>query len=181
MLWSPYVIGHTIIFSSCGFYLSIFYLFFPRLISAVGDWMSTVLRQWCGPSANLECRSETCCARLAGNTGRKKVAKNRNLGTIAQICRAISSQLKHVSTIGKQNLFSSNMSSTCTHNMVNLGPLTAEIGSGVWGIQQISTGFASCHRYCSDVELPEANQTFHDVGPSPGLVHYIHLSGGSCP
>jgi len=27
---------------------------------------------WCGPSVNLECRSEICCARLAGNTGRKK-------------------------------------------------------------------------------------------------------------
>jgi len=25
------------------------------------------------------------------------------------------------------------MSSTCSHNMVNFGPLTAEIGSGVWG------------------------------------------------
>jgi len=24
---------------------------------------------WCGPSANLECMSETCCARLAGNAG----------------------------------------------------------------------------------------------------------------
>ena len=34
--------------------------------------------------------------------GRKKVAKNRHLGTIAQLCRAISSQLTHVSTIGKK-------------------------------------------------------------------------------
>jgi len=31
----------------------------------------------------------------------KKVAKSRHLGTIAQICRAISSQLRHVSTIEK--------------------------------------------------------------------------------
>jgi len=36
------------------------------------------------------------------------------------------------STIGK-NLLSSNMSSRCLHNMVNFGPLAAEIGSGVWG------------------------------------------------
>ena len=43
-----------------------------------------------------------CCLRLAANTGRKKVAKNRHLGTIAQLCRAISSQLRHVSTIGKK-------------------------------------------------------------------------------
>jgi len=41
LLWSPYVIGRPYIFSSC-YYLS-FYLFFPRLISAVGDWMSTIL------------------------------------------------------------------------------------------------------------------------------------------
>ena len=37
--------------------------------------------------------SETCCTRLAENTGCKEVAKNRHLGTIAQLCRAISSQL----------------------------------------------------------------------------------------
>ena len=70
---------------------------------------------------------------LAENTGRKKVVKNRHLGTIAQLCRAISSQLRHVSTIGQKNLLSSNTSSTCPDNMVNFGPLTAEIGSGVWG------------------------------------------------
>jgi len=39
---------------------------------------------------------------LAENTGRKKVTKNRHLGTIAWLCRAISSQLRHVSTIGKK-------------------------------------------------------------------------------
>ena len=45
LLWSPYVIGQTIIFSSCSFFL----LFFPRLISAVGDWMSTILRHMVWP------------------------------------------------------------------------------------------------------------------------------------
>jgi len=43
-----------------------------------------------------------CCKRIAGNAGRKKVAKNRHLGTIAQLCRAISSQLRHLQTIGKK-------------------------------------------------------------------------------
>ena len=59
---------------------------------------------WCGLSANLECMSEICGPRLAENAGPKKVAKNRHLGTIAQLCRAISSQLRHVSTIGKKKL-----------------------------------------------------------------------------
>jgi len=64
--------------------------FFPRLISAVVDWMSAT---WCGLSANLECRSEMYCTRLAGNAGRK----NRHLRTIVQLCRHISSQLRQVS------------------------------------------------------------------------------------
>ena len=38
-LWSPYVIGRYT-FSCCGLF---FFLFFPRLISAVGDWMFTIL------------------------------------------------------------------------------------------------------------------------------------------
>jgi len=34
----------AIIFLPCDFYLSsFFFFFFPRLISAVGDWMSTIL------------------------------------------------------------------------------------------------------------------------------------------
>jgi len=83
-------------------------------------------------SANLECRSKMCCTRLAGNIERKNDAKNRHLGTIAQLCQAESSQLRHVSTIGKKQL-SSNMSSTCPYNMANFGPLAAEIVSFVWG------------------------------------------------
>ena len=76
---------------------------FPRLISATADCMSAIyFHTWCGLSANLRCRSETCCTRLTENTGCKKVAKNRHLGTITQFCRAISSQLRHVSTIGKK-------------------------------------------------------------------------------
>jgi len=107
VLWSPYVIGQTIIFLPCDFYLSFFISsfflsFFPRLISAAVDWISTILHTWCGLSANLRCRSETCCTRLTENAGRKKLAKNRHLGTIAQLCRAISSQLRHESTVAKK-------------------------------------------------------------------------------
>jgi len=57
------------------------------------------------------------------------------VATIAQICWVISSQLRHVSTIGK-NLLSSNMSSRCPHNIVNFGPLAAAIDLPVWGTFQ---------------------------------------------
>ena len=51
----------------------------------------------------------------------------------------------------KKNLFNSNTCSTCRHNIVNIGPLTAEIVSTVWALQHISTGFASSVPYCTDV------------------------------
>jgi len=76
--------------------------------------------------------SETWCARLVENTGRKNDAKTRHLGTIAQLCLAISSQLRHVSTIGK-NLLNSNISTACPYDILNFGPLVAETVSLVWG------------------------------------------------
>ena len=41
----------------------------------------------------------------------------------------------------KKNLLSSNISSTCPHNMVNFGPLAAEIVSLVWGTPGHFNGF----------------------------------------
>ena len=116
----------------------IFYFLTKSQLSQIG--CLPYFYTWCGPSANLECRSEMCCTRLAGNTGCKNDAKNRHLGTMAQFCRAISSQLRHISTIGK-NLLSSNMSSRCPHNMVNFDPLAAEIGPVVLGTPANFNGF----------------------------------------
>jgi len=84
--------------------------------------------------------SEMCWKRLAGNTGLKNSPKYRHLGTIEQLCWAISSQLRHISTIGK-NLVSSNIPSTCSHNMVNFGSLAAEIDPVVWGTPANFNGF----------------------------------------
>ena len=41
----------------------------------------------------------------------------------------------------RKNLLSSNISSTCPHNMVNFGPLAAEIVSLVWGTPPNFNGF----------------------------------------
>ena len=70
-LWPPCIADADMTFLPCDFSLS----FFPRLISAVADWMSTILRHMVCPSANLECRAETCYTRLAGNAGGKKCQK----------------------------------------------------------------------------------------------------------
>jgi len=176
LLSPPYVIGQTIISFSylcpvVSFFLSLFFflLRFPRLISAVADWMSAISATWCGPSANLECRSQMYSTRLAGNAGPKKSPKNRRLGTIAQLCRAISSQLRHTSTIGK-NLLSSNISSACPHSMVNVSILAAEIVSLVWGTPANFNGFHDLASLLQRRRSTEANQTLHNVWPLRGLV-----------
>ena len=99
-----------------------------------------------------------CCTRLAESTGRKNDAKNRHLGTIPQLCRAISSQLRHISTIGK-SLLSSNISSTCLHNMLNFSTQAAEIVSLVWAtpaikFQRVSRLGSVTARHCSSGREP---------------------------
>jgi len=49
-------------------------------------------------------------------------------------------------------MLSSNISSTCLHNMVNFGPLAAEIALLVWVTPAISTGFACWQRYCTALQ-----------------------------
>ena len=112
--WPPCVADTDIIFSSCGFFFSLPFFLAQSQPSQIG--CLPYFHTWCGLSANLECMSEMCCTGLAENTGRKKSPKIRHLGTVAQICRAVSSQLRHASTIGKKML-NSNTSSTRGHNM----------------------------------------------------------------
>ena len=116
-----------IIFSSCGFfYLSFFFFFFPRLISAVGDWMSTILPHMVWRQCTFRMHVWNMLRTARWKYRMQKVAKNRHLRTIIQVCRAISWQLRHISIIGK-NLLNNNIFSTCPHNMVNVGPLTTEM------------------------------------------------------
>ena len=112
--------------------------------------------------------------------------QNSHLCTIAQLCRAISSQLRHVSTIGKI-LSNNGISSTYTYNMVNFGPPTAEIGSLVLGTPANFNGFRVLASLLQRRRFTEANQTLHAVWPSPGLVYiytyiyvYIHYIFGGC-
>jgi len=134
---------------------------------------------WCGISANLECRSEMWCRRIVENSGRKKSPKIHHVGTIAQLCWAVSSQLRHLSTIGKK-LLNSNISA-CPYSMANFGPLTAVIGSEVSGAPANLNGFRVLASLLQRHRSPETNQTLHDVWPSPGLVRYVYIFGGSFP
>ena len=97
-LWPPY--GQAIIFCGWGFFfIHSFFFFLAYSQRSQMDVYHTSTR--CGLSANLECRFETCCMRLAESTGRKKIAKN-SASAHHRTTQVISSQLRHVPTIGKK-------------------------------------------------------------------------------
>jgi len=82
--------------------------------------------------------------------------------------------LTHYTTIGvvfatkacvdnRKNVLNSNISPTCPHNMVNFGPLAAEIGWRVWSTPANSNGFRVLAALLQRRRSTEANQTLHDV------------------
>jgi len=68
---------------------------------------------------------------------------------------------------------------TYSHNMVNFGPLTPEIGWRVWGTQQISTGFACWLRYCTDDAQQRPTKLCTMFGRLLGW-YTTYIFGGSC-
>jgi len=64
----------------------------------------------------------------------------------------------------KKNLLSSNIYSTCPYNMVNFGPLAAEIGPVVWGTPANFNGFRVLAALLQRRRSTEANQ-FQGINP----------------
>ena len=122
-----------------------------------------------------------CCTCLAGNAGSKNRQNSLSaLSTIAQLCQAMSSQLKHVSAIGKK-IVKQRYLIQVFHNMANFGSLTAEIAWRVWATAANFNGYRVLALLLQRRRSPEANQTLHDVWPSPGLVHSVYISRGLLP
>jgi len=65
--------------------------------------------------------------------------------------------------------------------MANIGLLTAEIGSGVWSASANFNGFRVLASLLQRRRSPEANQTLHNVWPSPGLLHDMQIFGALAP
>jgi len=57
----------------------------------------------------------------------------------------------------------------------------AKIGWRVWGTPANFIGFRVLALLLLRRRSPEANQTLHDVWPSPGLVHYLYIFGAFAP
>jgi len=65
--------------------------------------------------------------------------------------------------------------------MMNFGPLAADISSLVWGIPANFNGFRVLASLLQRRRSTEANQTFHNVWPSPQLVDYIYILAAVAP
>jgi len=118
---------------------------------------------WCGLSANLGCRSETCCKRIA----EIQDAKSRQKFAIcAPSHKFVYLYLRNWGTYrqSEKKLLNSIISSTCSRNMVNFGPLAAEIGSLVWGTPANFNGFRVLASLLQRRRSTEANWTLQMFG-----------------
>jgi len=116
--------------------------------------------------------SEVCCTWLSVNTGRKKFAICAPSHNFVSYIFATEAHIDN-----RKNLLNSNISCTSRHNMVNVGPLAAEIGSGVLGTPANFNGFCILALLLQRHYLVVANHTLHDVSLFLELIHYIHFPG----
>jgi len=140
-LWSPYRIGQTIIFLPCGFFflLSSFYFSSPNLSRRRLDVCHTsthgvALVQI--SDAGLKCDARGSMD-IRDAKKSPKIAIGHHRTTLSSYIFATEARIDN----RKKKLLSSNISSRCPHNMVNFGPLPAEIGPVVWGTTANFNGF----------------------------------------
>jgi len=80
-----------------------------------------------------------CTPRLTGNAGPKTSPKIAIWAPSHNLSGHIFATRARIDN--RKNLLTSNISSTCPHNMVNFGPLAAEIHPAVWGTPANFNGF----------------------------------------
>jgi len=108
-----------------------------------------------------------------------KIAKNSPFGhhrtTVSDYIFATKASIDN-----RKNLLNSNISSTCPHNG-ELRPTRGWDRFVSLGTPANFNGFRVLVSLLQRRRSTEANQTLHNVWPSPGLVHYIYIFGGSSP
>ena len=133
--------------------ISILFLFFLAYYQLSQIRCLPYFHTRCGLSANLECRSEMCCTRLAEKYRMQKLRNASSHNFVGLYPRNWGMYRQ-----SEKSLLNSNISSTCPYNAHE------QLAS-----QQISKGFASWLRYCTDVAQQRSTK-LHNVWPSAGLV-----------
>jgi len=115
-------------------------VFFPHLISAVAGWMSTILLQMVWPLCKFRMQVWNVLHVAGWKYRTQNIAKNSPSGhhrtTLSGYIFATKAHIDN-----RKNLLNSSISPTRPYNMVNFGPLPAEIGLGVWGTPANFNGF----------------------------------------
>jgi len=118
----------------CPVVSSFFYLFISSPI--LNRHRLDVYHTWCDPSANLECRSETCCTQLIGNAGPKNRQTWAPSHNLSGYIFATEARIDNLKKLVKQQYLP-----ICPYNIVNIGLLAAELVSLVWGTPANFNGF----------------------------------------
>ena len=157
-LWSPYVIGQTIIFLPCDFFLSIFFFFYssPNLSGHRLDVYHTATHDVV--LVRIQNASLKCAARgllkVRDPKMTQKAPSGHHLTTLSGHIFATKARIDN----GK-NLLHSNISSRCPHNMVNFRLLAAEIGPVVWGTPANFNGFRVLAALLHDSQVVSVSKT----------------------
>ena len=121
-------------------FVLLFCSFFPHLISVVVEWMSAILAHMVWPcDFKMQVWNVLHAARWKYRTqkSRRKLPSGHQRTILSGYIFSTKARIDN----RKKNFLSSNMSSTCPHNMANFGPLVAEIDAVVWGTPANFNGF----------------------------------------
>ena len=153
---------------------------FPRLFSAVADWMSTILPHMMWPSCEFIMQVWNVLHAVRWKYWTQKIAKNSLSvhhrttlsGCIFATKACIDNRKKTCSTI-----------ISLPHDLEygELRLLAAEIVSGVWGTPANFNGFRVLASLLQRRRSPAANQTLHDVWCLPGCYTIYTFSGALAP
>ena len=140
-LWSPYVIGQTIIFLPCYFFLSIFFFSSPNLSGRRLDVYHTSTHGVAQCKFRMQVWKVLHAARCKCMTekSRQKSPSGHHPTTLSGHIVATKACIDN-----RKNMLTSTISPTgptCPRNMVNFGPVAAEIVSLVWGTAANFNGF----------------------------------------
>ena len=133
-LWPPSRAGHYILLL---WFLSSFFLFFS--LPVLSGRRLDVYHAYTHDVALVQIWNACLKCAVRGSVTIQDV-KIRHLCTITQLCQAISSQLRHALTIRKE-LVKQQCLLPMSSNIVNFGPLVAEICFRVWGTPANFNGF----------------------------------------
>ena len=113
----------------------------------------------CGFSANLQCRFELCCTRLAEKYRTQKIAKN---SPSAHHCTTLSGCI-FANRQSEKKLVKEQYLLHMSPQYRELRPLTAEIRSLVWGNPANFNGFRVLASLLHRRRSTEVNQTLHNI------------------